>query len=411
MATLERTRGRLRLVYDTSWQSSDAAFPLSLSMPLAQREHKHDTVEAFLWGLLPDNERVLERWAREFQASARSPFELLAHVGEDCAGAVQLAREDRVHTLLSGRSSTVSWLTESQIAERLKTLREDHAAWRAPNDVGQFSLAGAQPKTAFLIEDDRIGVPGGRTPTTHILKPPTEGFDGHAENEHLCLALARALGLTAARSTVRRFVDEVAIVVERFDRVREAPGRIARIHQEDLCQALARPPTLKYQSEGGPTPAEIAMLLRTRSSDQREDVQRFADALIFNWLIGGSDAHAKNYALLLGGRGEVRLAPLYDLGSALPYPKLDARKLKLAMKIGSSYRLHEIGAHHLRKLAEQLGLDKQVLIARAAQLAQDLPEHAERERQRVLREGLAHPIIDRLTKALIARAKDCIAKL
>ena len=107
-----------------------------------------------------------------------------------------------------------------------------------PHDTGQFSLAGAQPKTALLFDGQRWGVPGGRTPTTHILKPPIRGLDGHAENEHLCLALARALGLPAAHSEVRRFGDETAIVVERYERTRR-PGSIRRLHQEDMCHTNA----------------------------------------------------------------------------------------------------------------------------------------------------------------------------
>src|SRR5687767_8063263 len=93
--------GRLKLVYDDDWRVSDDATPVSLSMPLAQKAHD-DPVRAFLWGLLPDSEQVLERWARTYHVSARNPFSLLRYVGEDCAGAVQFAEPDRVDTLLAG---------------------------------------------------------------------------------------------------------------------------------------------------------------------------------------------------------------------------------------------------------------------------------------------------------------------
>ena len=188
-------RGRLSFVYDEPWRQRRNAYPLSLSMPLAAAEHGHDVIEAFLWGLLPDNDRVLDRWARRFQVSARNAFALLSHVGEDCAGAVQFVSPERIDALTNKEPEPVVWLSEGEVAERLRTLREDHAAWRAPRDTGQFSLAGAQPKTAFLHENGRWGIPSGRTPTTHILKPPTGEFDGHAENEHFCLKLARRLGL------------------------------------------------------------------------------------------------------------------------------------------------------------------------------------------------------------------------
>jgi serine/threonine-protein kinase HipA len=128
--------------------------------------------------------------------------------------------------------------------------------------------------------------------------------------------------------------DEVAICVERYDRVKQ-DGTWLRIHQEDVCQALGVRPEMKYQNEGGPSPQAIGKLIRDYSTESEGDLQVFFLALIFNWFIGGSDAHAKNYSLLLGSNQGVRLAPLYDISSALPYDGIARRKLKLAMKIGS----------------------------------------------------------------------------
>lgn len=139
-------------------------------MPLAAEEHGPAAIHAFLWGLLPDNEQVLERWAKKFQVSARNVFALISNVGEDCAGGVQFVTPDRLETLKTGYK--IEWLDEPEIANRLQALREDHAAWRLPRDTGQFSLAGAQPKTALLLQDSRWGIPSGRIPTPHILKPP-----------------------------------------------------------------------------------------------------------------------------------------------------------------------------------------------------------------------------------------------
>jgi serine/threonine-protein kinase HipA len=326
-------RGRLTFVYNDAWRQAEGAYPLSLSMPLASAEHRPAVIEAFLWGLLPDNELVLSRWAQKFQISARSAFAFISHVGEDCAGAVQFVSPDRLEVLQSGHQDAVEWLDEKKIAERLKALREDHAAWRLPRDTGQFSLAGAQPKTALLLKDSRWGIPSGRIPTTHILKPPTGHFDGHAENEHICLSLARSLGLPAAQSKVLRFEKEIAIAVERYDRL-QSGNKIIRVHQEDMCQALGIMPTKKYQNEGGPDSADCVDLLRTQSSEREADVGTFVNAIGFNWLIAGTDAHAKNYSLLIAEGPRVRLAPLYDLASVLPYDEFDIHKVKLAMKVG-----------------------------------------------------------------------------
>ena len=397
--------GRLSFVYGDDWRQAPDAYPLSLSMPLAAREHRRAVVEAFLWGLLPDNEHVLARWAAKFQVSARNVFALISHVGEDCAGAIQFVPPDRLETIRSGKEDKVEWLDEYDIAQRLQTLRVDHAAWRLPRDTGQFSLAGAQPKTALLLQKDRWGIPSGRLPTTHILKPPTGHFDGHAENEHICLMLARTLGLPAAQSRVMRFGDEIAIVIERYDRQRKGNDTV-RVHQEDVCQALGIMPTKKYQNEGGPGPASIVDLLRTYSTDREEDVGTFIATLGFNWLIAGTDAHAKNYSLLLSGP-QVRLAPLYDVASILPYDEFDLRKVKLAMKIGGEYKLSQIGLHHWQKFARETRVNADALIERFKGMARQLPDEINTARARAHEAGLDHGIVERLAEQLTERTGEC----
>jgi serine/threonine-protein kinase HipA len=399
------TRGRLTFIYDDQWRNAGDAYPLSLSMPIAAKHHGRSVVEAFLWGLLPDNEQVLARWAAKFQVSARNVFALISHVGEDCAGAVQFVTPERLEAIRSGNQDKVEWLDDSELAKRMRALREDHAAWRLPHDSGQFSLAGAQPKTALLLQNDRWGIPSGRIPTTHILKPPTGHFDGHAENEHICLMLARNLGLPAAQSKVMRFKDEVAIVVERYDR-QQTGNHIVRVHQEDVCQALGTMPTKKYQNEGGPSAAAIVELLRTYSTDRDTDLATFGAALGFNWLIAGTDAHAKNYSLLLGGPN-VRLAPLYDIASILPYDGVDLRKAKLAMKIGGEYRVSLIGLRQWQKFARDVRADADQLVDMLISMAKQIPDEVAAARAHAREQGLNNPVIDRLAARLTDRAREC----
>jgi serine/threonine-protein kinase HipA len=209
---------------------------------------------------------------------------------------------------------------------------------------------------------------------------------------------------------VDRFDDEPAIVVERFDRT-TWQGQLLRVHQEDICQALAVPPTRKYQSDGGPDPVAIAELLRTHSSAASEDVKRFVDALAFNWLIAGTDAHAKNYSLLLGSHGRVRLAPLYDLGSALPYPDLRQDKLVLAMKIGNTYRLRDIRRRHWEKLLRDVRLPVDAALARIIAMADALPDHAHDLARAMRASGLDHPILARLPALLAESAEEKVRRL
>lgn len=337
--TLTRLQGgRLRFDYDDSYRGRPDVTPLSVSMPTQIRSHSNHVITPWLWNLLPDNDAVLARWGRQFHASASSPFSLLATpIGLDCAGAVRFISPELADHEIN-RQGDVTWLTDNEVGERLRELKADSTAWLGRSFTGQFSLAGAQAKTALLYQDGRWGIPHGATATTHILKPAVAGLDDHDLNEHLCLEAARRAGLIAARTRIARFGDETAIVVERYDR-RLVDGQMIRIHQEDLCQALGIPPSGKYQNEGGPGPAQIVELFRRVMSPQNADLTaaRFFEALVWNWLIGGTDAHAKNYSFLLAG-GEVRLAPLYDIASALPYG-IHERRLKLAMKIGGDYRI------------------------------------------------------------------------
>jgi serine/threonine-protein kinase HipA len=364
--------GRLRFDYDEAYRYRPAATPLSVSMPVQVRSHPDGVITPWLWGLLPDNDAVLARWARQFQVSASSPFSLLSTpIGRDCAGAVRFASPAEVEEALS-RAGDVVWLSDGDVAQRLRELAKDSTAWLGRNFSGQFSLAGAQGKTALLKRNGRWGVPSGSTPTTHILKPAIAGFDDHDLNEHLCLAAARCAGLLAVRTQVTCFGDQSAVVVERYDR-RTSGQAIGRVHQEDLCQAMSVPPSGKYQSEGGPGPREIAGLLRLVMPPgiAYAAAWRFADALIWNWLIAGTDAHAKNYSILLAGN-EVRLAPLYDISSALPYG-VHERKLRLAMKLGDDYGVSP-GRNTWTRAAVELGLPAEELTDRVRELAERAPD-------------------------------------
>ena len=378
-------------------------------MPLGSKEHSHGVIESYLWGLLPDNAMVLESWGRQFQVSPRNAFALLSYVGEDCAGAIQFVRGERLETARSRKRNAVEWLDEKDIAERLRILRADPSASRLQQDQGYFSLAGAQPKTALLLQDGRWGVPSGRIPTTHILKPTAGHLTGLIENEHLCLQLARELGFPVAYSRLLSFDGELAIALERFDRVHTAKGW-QRIHQEDFCQALGKPPALKYQSDGGPGAQDIADLLRTHSSEAANDVVTFVDALALNWLIAGTDGHAKNFGLLIGP-GRVRLAPLYDVASILPYPQFDLKRAKLAMKIADRYRIQAIGRREWLKIARQLQLAADSLLERITHMAEAIPELAAGIGDQMTRAGLTSPVIDPLVTRLAGRARGCLTLL
>lgn len=404
--------GTLRLRFHDVYRNDPTATPLSLSMPSADARHGDSRITPWLWGLLPDNADVLGRWGRHFGVSVASPYPLLrTPVGRDCAGAVQFCPPEELDELL-GRSGDLVWLEERDVAARLRSLRADSTAWLGPGHTGQFSLGGAQAKTALHRRDGRWGVASGSTPTTHILKPTIAGFEDHHLNEHICMTAARTIGLAAAVTRIERFDDETAIVVERFDRT-SRNDELLRIHQEDLCQALSVPPTRKYQSDGGPSPGQIAGLLRAAipSPHAEVDLWRFADALAFNWLIVGTDAHAKNYALLLSGT-QTRLSPLYDIASYLPYDDSRTHKAKLAMKIGDDYSIrHSDRRSAWGQTAGELGLDADRLIERVLDLAAQVPDAvaraAESDDITMLGSTLPHHLVDLVAK----RCRRCTSAL
>ncbi|WP_430372743.1 type II toxin-antitoxin system HipA family toxin [Stenotrophomonas geniculata] len=406
----QNTHGHPELTYAPSWVASSEAMPLSLSLPLAQQVHPTQTVSAVLWGLLPDNEATLDRWASAFQVSARNPLGILSHVGEECAGAIQFITDDRLDLVTSGALDAITPLSDEDVAARLQRVRQDVGATRRPDDLGQFSLAGAQAKIALLHTEQGWALPSGRIPTTHILKPPSGDFRGYVENEMFCLALAREMDLSTAYSSRLQIGTESAICVERYDRY-QIDGQWFRLHQEDFCQALGIRPHLKYQNQGGPGPADLANVLWQHSGNPTEDVQRLFDALAFNYFIGGTDAHAKNYSLLIDSGGMARLAPLYDISSALAYPELDIRAIRMAMRIGSHYNWWDIRLNDWVTLSEQLRLNPSDCLKRMTLMAYQLPATASDVHQSMEQEGTGHEVLHHLIEQIHISCERFIRKV
>ena len=187
----------------------------------------------------------------------------------------------------------------------------------------------------------------------------------------MCQETCRRAGLKAAASTYTEFEDQPAIVVQRFDRRTGPDGRVARVHQEDMCQALGLDPSKKYPSDGGPSVPEIARLLGSVDSPS---VLRFARAVTADYLLGAPDAHAKNHAVLLAGRA-VELAPMYDVASGLvANTEGRLRYRKAAMSIGGENRFGEVEARHWEKFASQCSLPVDEVRALVTELATTIPD-------------------------------------
>jgi serine/threonine-protein kinase HipA len=403
-----------RFRYTDRWIGDPYAYPVSLALPLAAPEYEGLPVRNWLRGLLPDNETRLQEVEREFAVSRDDPYAVLAHIGEDCVGAVQFARPERAEEIASGHvKSDIEWLDETT----LETLLGEVAA-RATSDrravrTGQFSLPGALGKVA-LVRDEaagRWGRPTGEWPSTHILKPPMPGVAWHNENEHYCLRLAEAAGLPAVASEIVRAGARSAISVLRYDRERHPGGGPSRLHQEDMAQALGLDPQLKYAAEGGAGVREIVRLLRDYAHP--DDVGAFVRYVGFSWITATTDAHLRNFSVLITPGPSAALAPLYDVASALGLPGGRGRRppLRLAMAIGGATALDEIDRAAWEREIERSRLSKSVL-AELGALCERVSEEAEGVAERLIaEEGLDARYLRRLARDLAARANGCHLRL
>lgn len=357
--------GAFAFAYDPDWLAWEHTLPVSRSLPLRPDRYVGLPVIAVFDNLLPDHDDVRRRVAERVGADGTDAYSLLARIGRDCVGALQFlpaGEEPEPMDKITGEP-----LTTDQVAALLKDLKRTPLGLRRESGF-RISVAGAQEKTALLYHEGRWLEPSGTTPTTHILKPPIGtlpngmNLTDSVENEHFCLRLMEAFGLSAARTEIITFGDVKALVVERFDRRWGKDGRLIRLPQEDCCQALSVPPTRKYQNEGGPGIVEITRLLQASDDPLRDQLAFFKVNVLF-WLIGATDGHAKNFSIALTPGGFFTMTPLYDV--LMVQPSLDAGQLQvkhmtLAMRIGRNrhYRVSEIVGRHFLETALEAGLSR-----------------------------------------------------
>jgi len=339
------------LQYDGGWVVSERGRPLSLSLPFTpgNRPQRGDAVRAYFENLLPDSTNIRERIARRFQAGSTEAFTLLAEVGRDCAGALQVLPHNAPPEGIQEVKGTP--LDDAAVAQVLRNTLAPFALGDRDSDDGfRISIAGAQEKTALLWLNDQWCLPHGATPTTHIFKLPLGpvgnlGFDmsESVENEWLCSRILHAYGLPVAATQVLQFEDMKVLAVERFDRMWWDNGKgqrwLLRLPQEDMCQATGTPPHLKYESDGGPGVRTIMKLLATSRNADR-DRRTFFQAQVLFWMLRATDGHAKNFSIFLRPGGTYELAPLYDVLSAYPIigtgkNQLSPFKAKMAMAVRS----------------------------------------------------------------------------
>jgi len=364
---IQNNGGQMIFQYAESWLERPGASPLSQSLPLRKERFSRNECRGYFGGILPE-ESKREIIARNLGISARNDYAMLEQIGGECAGAVTFVPAGEP---LAEDAYRYRKLSSEELAAVLREL--PRRPLLAGDEGIRLSLAGAQDKIAVRVEGDEISLPLGGAPTTHILKPGGNRFEGVVANEALCMRLAAVIGSPAAKVEARTVEDMEYLLVERYDRIyRGDSGRepvIERLHQEDFCQALGIVSEMKYQKEGGPSLKQCFALLREVSSTPVIDLSRLLDAVIFNYLVGNNDAHGKNFSLLYRGIAtddmQVGLSPLYDSLSTVYYPEISRT---MAMKLGGEYSSEKVMPRNFEQFAEEAGLSKPMVRRRVMEV-------------------------------------------
>jgi serine/threonine-protein kinase HipA len=370
VGTWTSSRGSQVLHYDPAWMGSPAGRALSLSLPFNPENmpHRGEVVANFFDNLLPDSDSIRSRLRMKFGTDSTEAFDLLTAIGRDCVGEVQLLPPDEFPT--GWDRIKAAPLNERQVEQAIGAMLSGTRPLGQSDDVDfRISIAGAQEKTALLYHQGQWCRPLGATPTTHILKLPLGrvgalqmNMQDSVENEWLCLRLLQAFGLKAPACELLRFGERKVLAVERFDRARQGTKWIARLPQEDFCQALGVPSTKKYESDGGPGLRDLLRVLDA-GTHPLDDKRALVKVQILFWALAATDGHAKNFSLFHERGGTHRLTPFYDVLSAWPIigrgpNHLDLHKAKLAMAVRSKnphWRLTEIQPRHWDAVARQAG--------------------------------------------------------
>jgi len=368
----ESPPGTLHFAYDAQWLADDG-FAVSLSLPLARGEAAQEAT-GYFEGLLPEA-AVRQRIARRYGVAANDTFGLLLAIGGDCAGALSIGPADAPAEADAAKPEA---LDEAVIWALVRSGGRDVSL--LADQPQRFSLAGAQEKQPVVFDGAGYELSGRQHPSTHILK--FETVPRVCIAEYLANRMAGAIGLPVVETEFVRLADDAPMLrIRRFDRRSEAEGKVARLHQEDLLQALGLPSMLKYQREGGPSLAAVAALLRDNLGRPVPAINRLRDWQIFNCLIGNWDGHAKNLAICYPNNDSLpELAPFYDLVAIEFLNRLSpgAWSRDMAFAVGGAYTPERITRDCWRGFADELQIPHRPTLARLAELAESLPGLADK---------------------------------
>ena len=345
--------------YNDKYLSAVNSAPISISLPLQNDPFSPDQTRNYFESLLPEgfSRRAVADWIK---VDEMDYLTILSFLGRECLGAVKIVEDEDVS------ESDYELLTES----RIKELAAEGATKSTQILVEtHLSLTGATGKVGLYYDEasDKWYLPKGNAPSTHIVKQSHVRLKHIVLNEQLCILAAKNLGIAVPDSFIinKGADDELLLATKRYDRVFSDEKYInglpcpLRLHQEDFAQALSILPNEKYEKNPSEYMKRMFELIRNNSSNPVEDQRALLRSIIFNFLIGNTDCHVKNYSLLYGtDLRSKRLAPIYDLVATRVYKTTS----EMSFFIGGELDIEKIDRTNFLKAADEIGMSGRMVL-------------------------------------------------
>lgn len=344
--------------YATEYLGLENARAISISLPLTNQIYNADVTRNFFEGLLPEGfmRRSVAKWMRTDENDYLS---ILAGLGSECLGAIKI-----IDNSIKGQEPCYVKLT----VEEVRSLAKEGASESVQLVTkAHLSLTGASGKVGLYYDEanDDWYLPIGEAPSTHIVKQSHIRLKKIVTNEQLCLLTAKYLGISIPESFIINLGssndEEVLFATKRYDRKLAGSKHTLdgltvpyRLHQEDFAQALGIPAVHKYEKSEEGYMKKMFEVIRLYSSEPIVDQLRLWEICIFNYLVGNTDNHIKNFSLVYSEDVKnVRLAPAYDIISTMIYENSTE---DMAMSIGGVYDINKIDRSAFERQARIVGL-------------------------------------------------------
>jgi serine/threonine-protein kinase HipA len=386
----QNQKGKLRFHY-----LENAEHAISISLPLKEKNFDQAHTLPFFTGLLPEKFQTLNTIAKILGSDPHNVFDLLSMLGFDCQGAVSFHLLSEPIQTYDNTPLKAVIMSEIDLEKKILQLESD--PFFIKKEGFRAILSGPQEKVPVCVVDDQVAIPEKGHFTTHILKPGFASFENKIVNEYFCLRLAKRMGLHVVNVKLKKANKTSYLLIPRYDR--EIQGKLIKhYHQEDFCQALGYEASEKYQKNSGPGYKSCFTLLQ-KTNIPAIDRNHFMRMIIFNYLIGNMNAHAKNISLRYLSPKHIQLAPFYDLSCSL----VASNSYDMSMKIAGVYDSTQINNHHWKFLCQKRGYSF-LAFKRLFQEQSELIVYAAKAERLLMKEHDLHfEVVDKIIKILQKR--------